>query len=79
MNVIIKVMNIIKQKSYSAVIYYITQVTRYRMVYINPRGEGGGSSKRRRGWGPENSPPDCITADQWECMDTNRVHVVFEH
>ena len=50
MNVIIKVMNIIKQKSYSAVIYYITQVTRYRMVYTNPRGEGGGgSSKRRRG------------------------------
>ena len=40
MNVIIKVMNIIKQKSYSAVIYYITQVTRYRMVYTNPGGRG---------------------------------------
>ena len=49
MNVIIKVMNIIKQKSYSAVIYYITQVTRYRMVYINPRGEGGGQVRGEGG------------------------------
>ena len=33
MNVIIKVMNIIKQKRYSAIIQYIIQVTKYRMVY----------------------------------------------
>ena len=45
MNVIIKVMNIIKQKSYSAVIYYITQVPRYRMVYTNPGGGGAGGVK----------------------------------